>query len=288
MLTELGHQVNTSDEDIDDSETLIALHAGHCHDTIRHYRETHSQRKVIVALSGSDVYPQPSELALGSIALADRVVALQHRASFQVPTNQRHKVRVIIQSAVAIGHPAPADDDIFPVCVVGHFRDVKDPLRTASATRLLPSDSKILVRHAGGILESKYQALVKQEVRENPRYQWFGERSEQEVADLIASSRLMVVSSLFEGGARVIGEALVHRTPVISSRIDGVVGLLGENYSGYFSSGDTRGLTELLSRAETDPEYFQILRRTTNDLAPLFHRNREKDAWRDLIEELDS
>ena len=75
------------------------------------------------------------------------------------------------------------------------------------------------------------------------------------MADLIASSRLMVMSSLFEGGARVVGEAMVHGTPVISSRIDGVVGLLGDDYPGYFLPGDTAELAALLNRFETDPGF---------------------------------
>ena len=286
LFTELGHQVRTSGGKVDDSEVLIALHASHSRDTIRRHRSVHPNRKIVVALSGSDIYPQPDEAALHSMALSDRIVALQERTVTQVPAEERHKVRVIIQSAVPIGHPKPPDESLFPVCVVGHFRNVKDPLRTALAARLLPEDSKILVRHIGGILESHYHALVEQELRENPRFRWLGEGSEQEVANEIASSRVLILTSHFEGGARVVGEAMVHGTPVIASRIEGVIGLLGGDYPGFFPVGDHQALADLLYKVETDADFRQLLESLAPRFAPRFHPSRERDAWRHLLADL--
>ena len=286
ILESFGHEVVIGENTVDtDSDFMIALHASRSHDAIRRFREARPGGRLIVALTGSDIYPEPDEKVQDSIERADRLVVLQRKAFEQIPAAHREKARVIIQSAERISE-ARADESRFDICVVGHLRDVKDPMRTAEASRLLPSDSKIRILHAGGIHESRYLGLAEREMRENPRYQWLGELGEHDVADLIASSRLMVVSSLFEGGARVVGEAIVHGTPVVSSRIDGVIGLLGDDYPGYFSPGDTDELANLLVRFESDPVFSNALRQTAIEFAPQFEPDRERAAWKSLITEL--
>jgi glycosyltransferase involved in cell wall biosynthesis len=73
----------------------------------------------------------------------------------------------------------------------------------------------------------------------------------------------MVISSRMEGGANVVCEALRIGVPVLASRIPGNVGLLGENYAGYFPVGDARSLARLL---EKDKSFYERLKR---QIAPL-------------------
>jgi len=73
---------------------------------------------------------------------------------------------------------------------------------------------------------------------------------------------------------------------VLSSRIDGSVGLLGPRYPGYFRVGDTRALAALLLRAETDPAFYAELRRGVRRLARLVRPARERAAWASLLAEL--
>jgi glycosyltransferase involved in cell wall biosynthesis len=96
----------------------------------------------------------------------------------------------------------------------------------------------------------------------------------------------MVLSSLSEGGANVISEAVAAGVPVLASRIDGSVGLLGRDYPGYYPVGDTAALARLLSRLETSPDFRTRLRRAIKRRAALFRPAREKAAWKRLIGEL--
>jgi glycosyltransferase involved in cell wall biosynthesis len=96
----------------------------------------------------------------------------------------------------------------------------------------------------------------------------------------------MVLSSLSEGGANVISEAVAVRVPVLTSRIDGSVGLLGRNYPGYFPVGNTAALARLLHRTETSPDFLARLQRAIARRAHLFRPAREKAAWKRLIREL--
>ena len=156
----------------------------------------------------------------------------------------------------------------------------------AKASRLLPTESTIRIIHAGGILEPKYEALVETELSENPRYLRLGEVTPEEIATLEATSHLMVLSSHSEGGGRVVGEAIVHGTPVLSTRIVGIVGLLGKDYPGFFPVGDAEALANLLFRCETDPAFYATLTSAAAELAPIFDPERESRLLVELVEKV--
>ena len=85
----------------------------------------------------------------------------------------------------------------------------------------------------------------------------------------------------------MISEAIVAGTPVIASRIAGNVGLLGEDYPGYFEVGDTRELTRLLARASNDPNFLSSLSLRCEERKALFTPVQEDAAWRRLLAEVD-
>jgi glycosyltransferase involved in cell wall biosynthesis len=89
-----------------------------------------------------------------------------------------------------------------------------------------------------------------------------------------------------EGGANVISEAIVAGVPVVSSRIEGSIGLLGADYPGYFPVGDTRRLALLLQRAEQDSSFYEELKRRCRALQPLFQPREEKKRWEKLLGEV--
>ena len=95
-----------------------------------------------------------------------------------------------------------------------------------------------------------------------------------------------MVSSRIEGGANALSEAIAAAVPILASRIDGNVGILGEDYPGYFDAGDTAQLTQLLRRAEISPKYLAELAAWNTKLAPLVDPGRDEQAWAHLIAEL--
>jgi glycosyltransferase involved in cell wall biosynthesis len=159
-------------------------------------------------------------------------------------------------------------------------------MRAAEAARRLPADSRIRIVHFGAAETPRWAALAKAEMTANPRYVWRGDRPRAEVRRLLGRARALVLSSLREGGANVISEAAVAGVPVLASRIDGSVGLLGRDYPGYFPVGDTAALARLLRRIETSPEFLMRLSRAIASRARLFRPAREKAAWKRIIGEL--
>ena len=123
-------------------------------------------------------------------------------------------------------------------------------------------------------------------MEKNPRYLWLGEQPRWRTRRILARSHLCVLSSRMEGGANALSESIVASVPVVASRIPGTVGILGEDYPGYFNVGDTRELRRLLIRAEADPDFLSLLRSKCDELAGLFEPEREQKAWKDLLGEL--
>ena len=289
ILRELGHDVRVAHRyDGGAADLMIALHAWRSSDSIRNFRELYSDRPLIVALSGTDIYdyierdPAPT---LHSLACADRLVALQDLARRRVPAQFRRKLRVVHQSAQAISRLGPTTRR-FDVAVIGHLRAVKDPFRAAEAARGLPATSRIRIVHFGAAETSQWAAMAKAEMKVNPRYLWRGDRPRAEVRRLLGRAWAIVLSSLSEGGANVISEAVAAGVPVLATRIDGSVGLLGRDYPGYFPVGDTQALARLLHRIEADPEFRVRLRRAVARRAHLFRPAREKASWKALIAEV--
>jgi putative glycosyltransferase (TIGR04348 family) len=290
ILTDLGHSVRAAHHyDGEQADLMIALHASRSAGSIRAFRAAHPDRPLIVALSGTDIYgsagrePGP---ALDSIASAGRLVALQDLAARRIPSEHRWKIWVINQSAPPLKRPARAKAAPFTVAVIGHLREVKDPFRAAKAARELPQSSKVRIVHLGAAETPRWAARARAEMRRNPRYIWRGDRPRGEVQALLARARAVVLSSRSEGGANVISEAAAAGVPVLASRIDGSVGLLGRNYPGYFPVGRTRALARLLHRIETDPEFHKQLQCAMARRAYLFRPAREKAAWAALIAEI--
>ena len=289
-LTNLGHRVEIASTFQDqDASLLIAIHAHKSHPSVKLFHEVRPRGRIVVALAGTDLYPALSSLSLRSLELSHRIVVLQAKALTRVPASCRSKTHVINLSATAppsSGQGETTNPNGFQACVVGHLREVKDPLRTAAASRLLPSQSRLTVRHAGSILDENFRSAVAAEERENPRYQWLGALSAEEALRLIAASDLLVLSSIAEGGARVLTEAVVSGTPILAARNDATISLLGDHYPGLFDPGETAALAGLLQRCESEPEFLADLTRRVVQHAAECAESREQEAWKSLLNEL--
>jgi putative glycosyltransferase (TIGR04348 family) len=265
---------------------MVAVHAWRSAAAIERFKSTYPARPVVLQLSGTDIYhyidvdPPPT---LRAMELADRLVALNDLAWRVVPKRLRPRLSVIHQSAASLPRPRRASRGAVVVSVIGHLRDVKDPLRAAEAARLLPADSRVRVEQVGRAYTPQWAARARAEMAANPRYFWRDDVPAAAVRRLLARSHAMVISSVSEGGANVISEAAVAGVPVLASRVDGNVGLLGADYPGYFPVGDTPALARLLQRLEREPRFVARLGKALAQRAPLFRPAREVTAWRRLL-----
>jgi putative glycosyltransferase (TIGR04348 family) len=289
LLQDLGHEVEVVEEYCAQScDLLVALHALKSRSSISRFRDRCPAAPLVLALTGTDLYEdihtQPE--AVESLESATRLILLQPLGTAELPEHLRGKARVIYQSVESPAVKEPPQTGVFEVCVLSHLRPVKDPLRTALAVQLLPETSRIRVLHLGAALSDELAAEAVALSTSNPRYRWLGERPRSEALGVLARCRLLSLTSVLEGGANVISEAVAAGVPVVSSRIAGSIGLLGEDYPGYFSFGDTRALADLLWRAEHDADFYHALCAHCARCRALFEPARERESWADLLREL--
>jgi glycosyltransferase involved in cell wall biosynthesis len=81
-------------------------------------------------------------------------------------------------------------------------------------------------------------------------------------------------------------EAVCSGTPVLASRIDGNVGMLGADYEGYFAVDDAPALAALLRRAHHEPDFLNHLHTQCALRASLFAPQAERQALHQLVQDL--
>jgi putative glycosyltransferase (TIGR04348 family) len=269
-----GHQVTIVTEyQGEPCDVFLALHAWRSHEAVERFRELYPDTPLIVALTGTDIYDHQQrfpEQTRKAMDLADCLIGLHHRVACDIPERYAEKLVTVLQSADQPTEKLVKDSDCFRVCVIGHLRDEKDSLRAALASRLLPADSNIKVVNAGKPHTPDWETRTREEQAVNPRFEWLGEIDKPAIQALMQRCQLMVISSVMEGGANVVSEACRIGLPVLASDISGNIGLLGEEYPGYFRTGDEKDLARMLMKVENSPKFVAELTERVTHLAETF------------------
>ncbi|MGB5457528.1 MAG: selenoneine biosynthesis selenosugar synthase SenB [Gammaproteobacteria bacterium] len=286
ILRALGHRVEIATAYAgQEADLMIALHAWRSAESIRRFSDAFQDRPLIVAITGTDAYRfihSHPDTTLQSIHRADYLVGLHDLIGNTLPQNQRHKLFVIHQSAEPIGEREPYKR-YFHVSVMGHLRDEKDPMRPAMAVRKLPASSRIKVHHYGKAHTPEWASRAQAEMDINTRYVWHGEIAHHKIRQIYRRTHLLVLPSRMEGGANVVSEAIVAGVPVIASDIEGSIGLLGNDYAGYYPLENEEALSMLLLKAESDSAYYKKLEQACIAKQPLFTLENETRGWRELV-----
>jgi putative glycosyltransferase (TIGR04348 family) len=288
-LRELGWRVQLEQQwRGEPCDVLIALHARKSHASVARLAEQRPEVPRVVALTGTDLYGDLSEPDTArSLRLASRLVLLQPLGARRLPEAVLARARTIRQSARAPVAPLPLPGGGLPVCVIGHLREVKAPLLAVEAVQRLPASSQVRVLHLGGALDEVWRQRAEQaQASTAGRWTWLGERPRATALRMLMSASALVLTSVSEGGANVVTEAIACGVPVLSTRIEGSLGILGEDHPGYFEPGDAWGLAELLLRCEREPGFLQMLAARSQALRPLVEPARERQAWAELLSEL--
>lgn len=167
--------------------------------------------------------------------------------------------------------------------MVGHLRDEKSPQTYFGAAERLRHRPDILLDHVGAALDPALGAQAAALMASHPRYRWLGGLPHAQSRRRIQAAHVLVHPSRMEGGAHVVIEAIASGTPVLASRIDGNLGLLGDDYAGTFEPDDAAGLACLLQRLVDEPDMLPMLRRQCELRRPLFESARERAGLHGLV-----
>ena len=266
------------------ADLLIALHARRSATSIARWRALRPDAPLVLVLTGTDLYRDldVDADARHSLECASRIVVLQEAALARLDAASRAKATVVVQSASALraGH-SRRDADLV---AVGHLREEKDPATLLRAARLLAADAAPpTIAHVGAALDERLADDARATAASCPAYRWLGALDHASARRTIARARALVHPSRIEGGANVVVEAVRSGVPVLASRIDGNVGLLGSGYDGYFPVGDAGALAALARRFCADDVFASHLRDQCAAREPLFRPAVERRAVRRIV-----
>ena len=237
-------------------EVMLALHARRSAASIAAWAaRKQGAQGLAVVLTGTDLYRDiaQDEAAQTSLALAQCLVVLQAKGVAALPAAMRPKARVIFQSSTAMAPVAkPAPSAQLRAVMVGHLRAEKSPATLFEAARLLANMPQLFIDHIGQALDPALGEQAEATAAACPNYRWLGSQPHKATRRHIQRAHVLVHTSAMEGGAHVIMEAVQSGTPVLASRVDGNVGMLGEDYAGYFAHGDAAALAALLARCKNE------------------------------------
>lgn len=297
------------------ADVMVALHARRSAVSIAAWREACPRAPLVVVLTGTDLYRDIASDAAAqrSLQLADALVVLNELGARSLPAALQARCQVVLQSCGA-RQVRPKSSRLLRAVAVGHLREEKDPATLFAAVQLLasataaaraaptaltapaagaghahgpPTRAHIRIDHIGRALDAALGEQAHALAAQHPdTYRWLGGLTHEQARRRIQAAHLLVHPSRMEGGAHVVIEALRSGTPVLASRIDGNVGLLGADWGGYFEPGDAVGLARCLEQLRHDPDMLEHLRQQALARAPRFEPAAEAAALRAVIDPL--
>lgn len=272
-------------------DIMLALHARRSAPAVQAWFDQRGSKGLGLVLTGTDLYRdiQHDAAAQAALTQARSLVVLQSQGLQALPQPLHGKTRIILASGRSRQTLTKTTRHL-RVVMVGHLRDEKDPLTLMGAARLLRAQPDIFIDHIGQALDPALAQAARETQAQCPRYRWLGGLPHAATLQRIQRAHLLVHTSRMEGGAHVLMEALRSGTPVLASRIDGNLGMLGDNYPGMFEVGDAPALVDLLQQCRSDQHTVDGLLSHLSALcaerATLFEPQAERSALHRWVQDL--
>lgn len=268
-------------------DMLIALHARRSYPSIAAWHAARGSKGLVVVLTGTDLYRDIKQdpQAQHSLQWAARLVVLQTEGLAELTTGLRAKAQVLFQSTTT-RKTLPKTKRRIRAVMVGHLRSEKSPQTFFEAAAVLATHNDIHLCHLGGEHDLGLAQQAHLTAAKYPNYQFLGARSHEQTRRYIQRSDVLVHASVMEGGAHVIMEAVCSGVPVLASRISGNIGMLGDNYAGFFTVGDAHALASLLLKFRNEPAFVAQLQGQCAARATLFEPDHERTGLITIVQEL--
>ena len=249
------------------------------------YFVKNNRGRLFICLTGTDMnggFEQNPKLSEQTIDLAEKLVVAHPACLPQIPDRWRAKT-VVIYPSVTLPELNTIATPAAPLFTcIGHLRPVKAPHLMHSAIQEIPQADLIAasIGNAYDVTDGQ-QALLN--ARQDARYRWQGGFDRKTALEWMDASLATINSSISEGGANTVIEAIQLRVPVLATNIPGNRGFLGDDYSGYFETGRSDQLAELMRRCLEQPDFVERLKTQLDRQRPLFSTERESEELASLL-----
>lgn len=297
-LEALGHKVRVIPGDalcVDhgSANAMLALHARKSFEAIHSFHAGNPGRPIILVLTGSDLYtdlatPGPrAERVEEAMEMAHTLVVAQEASLADIPQKHRAKSVVIPKSLGDSYLPErrPHGGEHLEILMPSHLRAAKAPELILEALPEIPESLPIRITHCGEAEEDSLGARARRATEaRHSRYRWIGGLSAEDALDALSRADMCLNTSRVEGGANALCEAIHLGVPCLATDISPNVGMLGDGHPGLFPVDDPMALAERITRAANEAAFVRALTEATSSRAPLFTRETERRALRDVLE----
>ncbi|MFC4992608.1 glycosyltransferase [Rubritalea tangerina] len=281
-----GHTAEAINSDMPPSaDAMIALHATKTLDSSKYFKAQYPKSKLIIYLTGTDLYqdqPNRRQEFYDALNLADALVISQESSLNSVPGPFRSKTFCVHPSVFLPEEstvPAPPKPSF---ALVGHLRPVKNPFLLNRALDIIRS-VELHAYTLGSALDPDMVKAALEWQYHDPRFKWLYNVPYPQALSWMRQVDFTLNTSHSEGGSNAVAESIALGTPVLASRIEGNVGLLGDDYEGYFEPDNAASLAKLIDRAIHDSSFSDTLHAQIESLQPKFHPDQEIDAWLKIL-----
>ena len=293
IITSFGHSVEiSSNSSLSNSSCDIAifLNAYKSKNLVQRLSADSKKPVIVIAITGTDLHSTDEKLgeSLENLQKADFIVAINPHSLTLLPNSLQNKSVLIYQSANVSNKHRDIRPIVRKAVILSHIRREKNPLLVDEALDLLDESLPIEVNHFGAALDTQLSTLVGRASETNPRYKWHGEIDHHKALDELVESDLLIITSRVEGAPAVVSESVAAGIPILASNISTLVGLLGDEYPGYFEVDSASSLASQINRCVTDENFYRSLKASTAELKEKFAPSTERKSWARFLSDLEA
>ena len=286
LLSQAGHTADAINTDMPPpADVMIALHATKTLAASKRFKVESPNGKLIIYLTGTDLYREQANNNLEfteALILADALVVGQNASLKSIPADYQSKSHFVPASVLLPPLKKVPPPPSPSLALIGHLRPVKNPFLINMALKELDA-LKLDVFTLGAALEPSMLANVKTWQLADPRFHWLDDIPYAETLSWIQQVDFTLNTSHSEGGSNAVAESIVLGTPVLASKIEGNIGMLGDDYLGYFEPNNPSSLVKLIRRSITNSSFHQTLLQQITELQKNFLPEKEIEAWLKLL-----
>ena len=153
--------------------------------------------------------------------------------------------------------------DKYDVIFVGRLTDVKDPIRLINVFKMVVEkrkNAKLAIVGDGDLKDAVKECIVSNKLEKNVDLLGF----QKNPYKFMKNTKLMLMTSKFEGTPMCALEAMALGLPIISTPTDGLVELIEQDKSGFLSNDDVELKDKIVEILSDDKKYLKMSKYAEN------------------------